>query len=257
MSYMRIASGKVTSIKSGAYPAMLTGLDASKPSPGVSDVYYAMDTSKTYSCFVNGVWSLVSSPAREEYNNHMGTTDNIMSVAVSGNGTALTNPANHRMDLNTGDSLIGDAQYKHAVGINLGGTDFEINFKIQNLVDGVGGERDYAIGVVDAFWTLLGAVFYQHTAGSWLVQTTNGVTTETTNIASPVAGDILTIKGMRTLDYSDNIIQFLKNGSILATHKTVTLAGITAYAGAAVECTAATSTARQLSIDHIGWKVFK
>ncbi len=54
---MEIDSGKLVTLQSGHQPQMGVGTEAQKPStPGKGDNYFAVDSFKIYTCFVNGTW---------------------------------------------------------------------------------------------------------------------------------------------------------------------------------------------------------
>lgn len=246
---VRIASGKILNTASGQTPQLYVGLDASKPSPGVGDTYIATDTGKNYTCFVNGIWSLSISPVIEEYSNHLGTIDNMITTAVTGLGTASTDAANHEMDLSTGIGA-GTSDYRNAVAIDPSLVNFETNYIIKNIVDGIGGNRSFTIGVTDNLG--VGAYFYMHSSdGLWSVYSSNGISFEQTVITPFSSGDILTIKGMK------NIIIYFINGVIVATHKSIVFGGVSCYSRMCLFSSGAVTAARSLSVDYSSWKVLK
>lgn len=246
---MRIEDGQIVSMQDGHMPNDFVGLNASKPTnPGVGDVYKETDTGKEYTCFVANIWSLTNSPVYEEYSNHLGTVDNMMSVWLGGDatGTGVTDAANHKMDLST---MTGDNQtyYLSNRSISPSSENFEFNTKISNLVSGEGGTRAYTIGLEGYHCK---ARFYQEDEGAWQTYTDDGVNVTLNNILDIVSGDMLSIKNYGSL------IMFYVNGVLVATHNTPNFSGLLGRLGVAPIGLSVT-TARQISVDYFGWRIFK
>jgi len=254
MSYLIIADGNVLTITEGNYPALSVGLDAEKPtSPSIGNMHIATDTGKNYVCFVSGTWNIVSSPTVDSYFNHLGTTDNMMSITTSGNATGLTNSANHRMDLSTGTLATGKSIYKGAVTIYPDNEDVCFNLKVQNVVNGANGAKFTYFGLIEDPATIVsGAFFYCDNNNDWYVMTQNGpLTVETTAITAIASGDRIAIYGKK-----QKMLYFV-NGELIASHS-ISNTGVTWIPCAVVSATDANvSTARQISIDYISWEILK
>ncbi len=242
-----IADGKVLSLVDGHRANYYVGLDASKSvSPGVGDAYLAYDTGKNYICFVAGIWSLSYSPCVEEYTNHLGTTDNILTTVVTGTGSAITDTTNHEMDLSTGIGA-GSAKYIIDRGISPGiGVNFDFNCIVNNIVKGVGTTSVFQIGLLHVS---RGALFMQNDDAGWYCYTFKTSSHEQTNIDDILSGDILTIKNC-----GDHIL-YMVNGIMVASHTgySSALAGfMTVYVSGG-----SMTTAKSISVDYIGVQKYK
>ncbi|MFZ3385307.1 MAG: hypothetical protein WA144_15410 [Candidatus Methanoperedens sp.] len=226
--------------------AYIVATEAEKPTnPGVGDTCRVLTTTKEYTCFVTNVWSLVSSPVYEEYSNHLGTVDNILLIDITGTGANATDAANHEMDLSSGIGA-GTAKYYISRAIYASLSYFEFNCIVKNIVSGIGGTRLFQIGLVGN----AGVRFQKVDDGSWVCNSNNGVAQKNTTIADIVSGDILSIK-----NYAGTTL-FYVNGVLVATHTTIPTIDGSVF-GAYILSTAATTTAREISIDYIGWRIYK
>jgi len=250
MTFGSIKTGRLTSLESGHYPQVQSGLDASKTvSPGVGDTYYATETGKIYTCFISGTWTLTSSVSVERYSNHLGTVDNIMSTSVFGNGTAST--SSHQMDLSSGVGLASFASYKTNIGINPDTDYFVFNAKAQNIVNGATGIRWSMVGLMLEEVTDNGVYFMQDETNAWTVRTIWVTENKTTSIPALVNGDRLTIIGQK------NRCVFLVNGLVVAVH-VAQVSAFTFYPFFVVRDNVAEATvARQISCDYIDIEVMK
>lgn len=89
-SYGNIKSGRLITVKSGHYPQMQMGLDASKTTnPSIGDLYYATDTGLIYNCFVVNIWSL-SGATLAGFNLLKMYTTNIFSETKTGTGSIVS-----------------------------------------------------------------------------------------------------------------------------------------------------------------------
>jgi hypothetical protein len=245
---VRIATGKILNTSSGQTPQLFVGLNASKPSPGVGDMYIATDACKNYTCYVCGIWALVSSSSIIIAENHEGTITNLFVQYLAGAGTGTTNAGTHRYDMTTGTGIAGSiSEYMCNFTVTPVSDNFEANILVQNIVNGVGGTRTFQIGIEGLHCELK---FYQTDAGSWTCYTNDDVTNQTTNISDIVNGDLLTIK------CTGGKIHYLVNGTIVATHSSISLVGVSGSLIAQVTGDALTSTARELSIDYMAlWEL--
>ena len=249
---IEIEDGRIISMEDGHQPHFFAGLDASKPTnPSTGDKYSAYDTGKEYSCIVENVWTVFSSPCVDEYSNHLGTVDSMMSTTVTGNSTASTTA--HQMNLSSGLSAIGKAIYQAGIVITPDTEDVLLNMTVQNIIDGAGGARTTKLGAFeDPSVIISGIFFFQDTDDTWSVNTALGpFSLETTAIAAVVAGDLLTIYAKQKK------VLFFVNGDLVATHS-IDNTGVTWIPAAVVSATAANvTTARELSIDNISWRIYK
>ncbi len=243
-----IRDGKLVSLTDGYYPQIQSGLDANKPtSPGVLDVYIATDTGKNYTCYSTGIWTLTDSLSIEEYSNHLGTVDNMMSTIISGNGTATTDAVNHEMDLDAGDALTHLASYVANININPSTTAFIINIKINNIVAGSNVFMS-RLGLFDSSDNK-GVYFFQTMLGAWGAMTNDGITTESTTGLTIADGNLLTIKGDKTKTY------FLVDGIIIATHTLILVNNnIAPMVHISVAFAGAVTTTRKISVDYFHWR---
>jgi len=245
--YQRIANGKVISVKDGNMPYIYVGTDVGKPTPGVGDLAICTDTGKQYICFVNGIWAINYSVTKNGASNHEGTITNVFGQYLAGAGTGVTNAAFHRYDMTTGTGVAGsESDYIAYIDITPLTDSFEANILVQNLVSGANGNRYYFIGIMGLNCEV---VFTQTNAGAWQCHTHDGVTDQTTNIANIVAGDRLAIKG------TGGKIHYLVNGSVVASHTTVALVGVTGQLTAEVVGDVNVTTARELSVDQMSIEV--
>ena len=246
---MTIEDGQIVSMQDGHMPNDFTGLDASKSAnPGVGDVYKATDTSKEYACFVTNVWSLISSPCYEEYNNHTATWNSFMSST----GSVLANYSNHRFDLNlisVDDPAILD--FNRSIFITT--EPFELNMKVNNISNG-------ALGVgVQGMYTDIGlgggnvnVLVRSHTNSSnvttWIFYTGNNAGSESTAIPDIVDNDLITFKNF------GNIIMLYINGELQSTHSIVDYSGQSAHPQVFIN---GDGSDRTISLDYIGWRIYK
>jgi hypothetical protein len=238
-----IIDGRITGTTDGHYPQYFVGLEASKPTnPAVGDKYAAYDTGKEYVCNVVNVWSLVNSSCYDEYSNHNGTVDNLMSLEVTGNGSGLTDNYNHMMVLDTG--LIGSAKYYGKNIINPAVNNYELNFKVQNisLDDGA-----VFIGLINNLDN--GVYFWVDKAvdSSWVCVKSDSISQMSSSAGTISNGDILTIIGR------DRYTIFMVNGSIVAT---IDYNIENTYCNPSVKITSP-SNVNEISTDLISWRNFK
>ncbi len=229
-------------------PRSKIGTDASKTSsPIAGEVYMASDTGKTYQCFVDDIWSLVNSPVYEEYFNHTGISDNIFLFSSSNNGTVLTDSTNHEVDISTGITSPGQGVCYINRSITPYIENLEANFKVDNIVYGTGGIRTFVIGVSGYHCE---AHFRQTGTESWKTYTDAGSGATSTDIATIVDGDKLTIKNYGI------IILFFVNGTLVSSHLTTTYDALL-NGQLMVDATGsgAVTVAREISVDYIGMKV--
>ncbi len=229
-------------------PGYYVGLDASKPvSPIAGEGYNAVDTGKTYTCFVSGVWSLTNSPTVEDYSNHLGIVDNMMSVSTTDNATAITDNITHSMQLSSGITTPGSASYISNRNVYPAIENFELNYKINNIVLGSGGSLSYIIGLVGYHCA---ANFQQTDAGTWKTYTDAGSGTIENNIANIVSGDRLTIKNYGI------IVMFFVNGILVATHLTTPFtSGLSGTFQVMISGSGAVVVARLCDVNFISWRV--
>jgi hypothetical protein len=244
---MEIIDGRITGTTDGHFPQyFVVGTEAEKPTnPGIGDICRVTATGKEYTCYIVNVWALTNSPCVEEYNNHLGTTDNVMSTAVTGAGTATTNAATHSMDLVAGAG--GTSTYKGAALLFSGGSTFIFNAKVQNIVKGTSfPSNEISIGLTNGIG---GTAYFHYSVDSdeWSVWTTkpDGTLSERTVITDLANGDTLTING------KGSKVIYSVNGAIVATHQLYDLSTATLYPICGL------STSNSISIDFIGLKVMK
>lgn len=242
-----IKSGKDVSIQSGHYPNLYVGLDASKPTPAVGYYGICKDTGKSYICYVNGIWSLVDSAAVHGASNHEGNTSNIFISILTGLGAGAENAALHRFDMATGAGA-GTSAYECNLDIVPATDTFTCNMKIDAMALGVAGNRYYFLGIQGMNCEV---VFYQTNAGDWSCHTHDGVTAQNTTITALNDKDLLTIRGNGTN------IQYLVNGSVVATHTTIAFVGVSGTMQAYIVADASVTTSRDISIDYISTEVLK
>jgi hypothetical protein len=255
MTYGMILTGRLVSLDSGHYPQLNSGLDSNKPSsPGVMDSYIANDTGKQYICYISGIWTLVYSEGYEEYQNHLGTTDNFMQTAVSANGTAVTDATNHEMDLSTGITNPSTSRYISKDTFDASANSLISTLKVDNIVSGlpntkfnemhIGFMADFAVDDSDNT-----AEFVQKKDGTWVTRTTNNSGSTTDQSISAIGnGDVLGIL------VTSNAVLFFKNGSFL-NYSITTLPTVNMYAGVGIFATeAGLTTARSCSVDYFRFR---
>lgn len=253
MPYALIINGNVLTVTEGNYPQLSVGTEAEKPTtPSKGNMHIATDSGKTYICFVNGVWTLSGSPAYTDYSNHNGTIDNMMRIVTSGAATAITNATTHSMDMSTGTGSIGISEYAGGAIIDPSSQTYELNFHVQNYVDGVNGNLEIYVGLIDNVTNLYG-VFFRKLTGpefTWEATKIDVISSHNIGIADIVSGDLLTIsgKGSKT--------NFLING-IIAASVDYTIASLSCYPTILIKAKdTGVTTAKEISIDFISWRQY-
>jgi hypothetical protein len=233
---------------------VISGTEANRSniSPITNDIYLTVDTAKQYVSLSDSSFTLFNSRCCERYSNHQGTVDNIMKTSITGNGTATTDNANHRMDLNTGIVDVGHkAKYYSEIQANPSTSSFRVDYIVQNIVNGTNNNFITTVGIGD-FSLITGIYFSQAIDGSWYTTTTDGAGGgSNTSITALSDGDKISIIGLQTNAY------FLKNGALIATHTTGipnTNLSFTALVNHSIMGPPAV-TGRQISIDYIDFEV--
>lgn len=232
------------------------GLDTNKSNytPFVGNIYKATDTFIEYGCFTDGTWTAISLPFTEEYSNHSGTEDNMVQIATSGNGTALTNSLLHRMDLSTGVGAEGYSVYKGTQRIQTQTKPVFANFKIPYIVNGVGGNRISYIGLFDSDVEMNATGFYflQDSSNNWTA--THGIGTsilDSDSISSISSGTLSILLNKPTATY-------YVDGEVVSTQTwSYNFDAIYNLRPQVVirSTNALTTTAREMSICYLSWKV--
>lgn len=253
--FQEIINGRVVSLSNGHMAQMLVGLESGKISdPSKGDTYFATDSMKLYSCFINGSWSPVVSYAAEEAVNHDGTATNYWVVGVSGTGTASTDGATNTMTIGGGVTNAGTSYYKSNQIYGLSGVVAPLigNFKLGTITDGTASKSDTFVGLKFNFAladNILMAAFHQKQDGSWETKTATlgGGHTET-SITALASGDIVTVVANTV------IALFIVNGSLVASH-TTNLPDSAVSIGAGVVSINGVLSERSIGIRMIGMKM--
>jgi hypothetical protein len=190
-------------------------------------------------------------PCLEEYNNHLGATDNFTQTATAGNGVAAADAANHEMDLSSGAGAVGYATFNTKRTYTPSAEPLVANLLIQNIVNGAGGNRLTFLGLVGD-WANVSvghyAVISQEGDDSWAARSWDTANLESTAITALSNGDFVTIV------VTTSVVYFFVNGALVATHSTYVPSGAMSLGGL-TSCTPLAATgARQISIDMMGVK---
>ncbi len=252
MPYALIINGNQITITEGNYPQLSIGLDSEKSSsPSIGNMHIAMDSGKTYTCYVTGYWSISNSSTRARYDNHLGTTDNVMSVIASV-GTGTTDTANHLMVLESGvGSIVQRAAYKANLVVYPALESIVMNWKVTGIIAGTGGTKKTVVGLTVSESDHAGINFQCDDAGQWITYVSDGFAVQQTDISAVVDGDILTIQtnGLRVI--------FLVNGVVVSSYLTGFAPTSYLYPFAIVTASGYPTVARGISIDYIGFEGMK
>lgn len=191
----------------------------------------------------------------EEYYNHHMALDNFIQTETGGNGTAVTDAANHEMDLSSGVTAAdGYARLESKKTFALGTAPLVQSYIVNNVQNGVGAGADLIlVGFISATGfpgESYSVGFYKDSADAWHCLTnSSGMNSTKTGISAPSNGDLLTIIA------TSASVKFYENGVLLATH-TTNIPTSNNCIGAAVYGDAQT-TAVQVSVDMMNMKRYR
>lgn len=212
----------------------------------------AQITDKQIISFVEEIHPIISNlvGSLEEYNNHLGATDNFTQTGTSGNGSATVDTTNHEMDLATGIGNVGHGRFHSKSQYIPGSKPIIVNFLIQNLATGAAGIRRCFIGLKADFSapTNTNGIIIYYDTDTWYAYNVSGGTSTSTVISALASGDLITIVA------TSSKIVFLVNGIIVATH-TTNIPAVGLYFGASVNSTTfVPTTSFDVSIDMMSLK---
>lgn len=187
----------------------------------------------------------------EEYSNHLGATDNFTTTGTAGNGVAATDAANHKMDLSSGITIIGDAHFETKKALPMSSKPIIANFVVQNIVIGAGGGRVSYVGLGEN-WAALStnhyAVFKSDSVGDWFASSYDGFGYEGGAVSTVVNGDVLTIVT------SSAKTEFYINGTLEITHIVRIPSNAVKVGAIAESVTTPATTSREISVDMMSFK---
>ena len=188
----------------------------------------------------------------EKYVNHLGSTDNFTQTETSGNGTASTDTANHKMDLSTGITNAGYSKFETKKSCN------NINTLISNIIidsiqNGIGGTRKTLIGFANDFSSSSteGAFFLHDNDNNWYTIIKDNNNTYIKAISSPINDDNLSIIIKKN---TDRKIGFYINGILIIEGIYGTFTS-TLKCGGSVITTVGVTTERLISINSLNLEV--
>lgn len=192
-------------------------------------------------------------PCYEEYQNHVGATDNYTTSGVGGtSASAAADATNHEFDLSASCAGAGTswAYFKVKDGVALATKPIVVNLRIRNTGQGTGPVGYLGAGLL-ADWTnpsVLnnGCIIEKIDNGAWTLRTGNG-TASTDTTFTFADNDLITIIA------TSASVKYFQNGTLIATH-TTTIPTAALSLGAGVWGPAGGAGNSALSINQIGWK---
>jgi len=258
MGYNIIENGRVITVSDGRMPQyFVVNAEADKPAnPSPGDIVKVLATTKEYTCFVTNLWSLSNTPCKDSYHNHTGVADTVAQMYSFGTGTNSSGVPHVRV-LTCGDGVQHYQSWMYEMNVTPSSEYFIWNAKLGTITNGTGGNKETVIGLADSYAYVsignrTGCYFLQGYDDTWGVQTYDGSSgAENTLITAPVAGDNLTIVGLKSK------ILYLVNGVLVATH-TNHIASGALFPLVNVETEDATITVeRGIKIDYMGIDIFR
>lgn len=192
-------------------------------------------------------------PCLEDYSNHSGAVDNFVEVNTAANGTAVEDVANHEMDLSSGITNAGYANFITKKTYTLDTKPLIYNCLIQNYAAGAGAQRRIRLGLSTLFTiaTEPDAAKFGHVDGTWYASTAVGDSWTNTGISTLSTGDLVTIVATSAK------VLFFVNGAEVAEHST-NIPTAALYVGAsAAGMVDGVTTATAVSIDMMSIKKYK
>jgi hypothetical protein len=190
----------------------------------------------------------------DEYNNHVGTLDNLCSTTESGSCTVSENSTDNSITFDTGTSAVGTATLLINHELDISAYDRIIaSFVVGDFVGGTTSAQRYVgFGFINSSLDQFIMIEYGNSFNYWVFSYDNGDGSGYSNFDMTLAkGDIV------SLVLKSDSIRVYKNGTLVHTDTThLTMDDI--YVGARMyTMNAAPTVASSFDLDSIGFKVIK
>lgn len=237
------------------------GLDANKSAnPRTGIIYFALDTQKTYQCFIAGSWTLVNSLTSINIFDHTGAATNELSTHVTGSGTATTDSFGHNMKLATGLTNLSKAKYGTAMGFLPTTYTLYGVIKLKSAVTlgtaPAGVPNVFKAGFVyseDGLNTSIQSTFtVDSESGQWKCVTQTAQELTITNITAPSRTSLLVVIVVNIGDMRYTIYRV--DEAVVATHTLIGSYGLDLYFEAYVKALGTPTAEMNVRIDYIGLK---
>ncbi|VVB86229.1 Uncharacterised protein [uncultured archaeon] len=260
MKITEVLNGRQVSLDQGHQPQFLVGLDSQKnANPGKGDTYYAYDTGRQLTCFVNGVWSVVSSPSTIRTGNHEGTVTNFFKTAVVGAPDVTTLTSNHALSMDpnsAGDSV----EYYTDVFYTPDNFTFLASFFIYavNLGSAAPNGHEVRIGLhdrlgIDGNASAQAMFMVNSNDGQWKCVTSDGGGghTQVTNISAPsFPGSSFSVYTSPGNGFT--LVIYTMNGVIVAVHTNILLPVVNLVSDSYITALSAPTVFATLQTSFIG-----